>query len=416
MKRVHADEYIRRIMQPMSSGLPFHGTWRNTGCTPGDGRVLMRFGDAGGQTLEIELFPAHAGPPHAALSINLAAACDQPPRDPEPNKILRAFIAMMQLRDCGKADLLWPPPSFPRPRRVVDLSLCNRCLNQCIFCGSVRQEIPQPSTEQVRLLLDQYRAQGYDGVEFSSKEFALRSDAAELIRYARGAGFCMIHLVSSGLVFKSPEKTRRLLGAGVNKLTISLHSRREDQEARITGNPGAFQGKLKGIRNVQRYLAEAGGGAFVFSINSVLTPFTLPDMDQIMVFVADLGVRRHNIFFPRIHAHMMDAFDEIVPRYADVTSPLQRGLSALAGRDVLVALVDIPLCVLPPDARKTCARLAKQVYSSGPDQGAPDTAFDVRDEKVKGPPCRACSRAQGCEGVFEKYAARRGWKEFKPQK
>lgn len=303
--------------------------------------------------------------------------------------------------------------SIPEAVKIVDMSLSNRCGNECVFCGDVRGELPIASTEQAARMLDEARRRGCDGLELSSKEFTLRPDAVELVRRARALGFRLIHLVTNGQAFAKDGKAAEFLDAGVNKLTISLHSDSAETEAAITGSRDGFKRKVAAVRNVLGCLEKRKGGCR-FSINTVMTPMTAPRLDRVMDFVAGLGVERHNLFFPRIHPHMSRSFDAVVPRFSDLSAPLERGLDRGLARGGTYSVVDVPPCVLPKHAQSVCPRLKKDVLR-GLDPVPPGAApFDARREKVKGEPCRACPASSECEGVFGGYVERRGWSEFSP--
>jgi MoaA/NifB/PqqE/SkfB family radical SAM enzyme len=297
--------------------------------------------------------------------------------------------------------------------KVIDLSLSNRCSNRCVFCGDVRGELPDLTTQQILRKLDESRRQGYDGLDISSKEFTLRGDAPAIIRHARDLGFRMIHLVTNGHLFSNRDKAALYLDSGVNKLTISLHGDSPETEEAVTRNPASFKNKVAAVANVLSLLQEKKA-ACVFSINTVMTALTAARLDRVMGFVAGLGVRRHNLYFPRIGEFMSDDFDAIVPRFSDVAGPLARGLDAGLSKGVVYSVVDVPPCVVPAHARAVCPRLRKDVFR-GSDGGAEKTSrYEPRREKMKGEPCGACAASDACEGVFSRYVERRGWKEFSP--
>ncbi|OGR90681.1 MAG: hypothetical protein A2V88_10530 [Elusimicrobia bacterium RBG_16_66_12] len=305
-------------------------------------------------------------------------------------------------------------PRDPGRLKIVGLSLSNRCTNECIFCGDVRMNVPVLNAGQIATKLEGYRRSGYNGIDISSKEFTLRPDALEILRHARGLGFDMIHLVTNGHVFARSKRAAEFLDAGITDLTLSLHSDSSETESLITGNPSSFSRKLASIESVLRYVAERKSG-LVFSVNTVMTPLTASRLDRVMDFVASRGVRRHNLFFPRIQGHMLDAFERTVPRFSEVSGPLSKGLDQVDARGVACSVLDVPPCVIAKHARRVCARLSQEdlFNISGGDAGS-ERRRDAGWGKVKGEPCRACPLAEKCEGVPAAYAERRGWLEFVP--
>lgn len=298
--------------------------------------------------------------------------------------------------------------------KVIGLALSNRCCNECIFCGVVRESVPVLSADQIASRLEECRRRGYTGIDISAKEFTLRPDALEILHRARGLGFEMIHLVTNGHVFASPARAARFLDSGITHLTLSLHSDSSGTEALITRNPTSFKHKVAAIANVLRHIDERRSG-LLFSINTVITPLTAARLDRVMDFVANRGVRKHNLFFPRILGHMSRAFERTVPRFSEFSASLSRGLDQGIARGGDYSVLDVPPCILAKHVRSVCPRPSAEDLFNIPG-GAPgsETRADARHGKVKGPPCRSCPLSQGCEGVFAGYVRRRGWLEFAP--
>ena len=297
--------------------------------------------------------------------------------------------------------------------KVVNLCISNRCGHRCIFCGDVRGKLTEPTGAQVKRRLDELRRRGYDGVDLSSKEFTLRKDALEIVKHARARGYRMIHLVTNGRAFADARTAALFLDNGVNKLTISLHSDRAETEQTITGDPAGLRDKVAAIGNVLRHL-EAAKNPCLFSVNTVMTPLTAPRLDRVMAFVAGLGVRRHNLFFPKIQGHFKQAFDRLVPRFRDIAAPLTRGLDRGLAKGLVYSILDVPPCVVPKHAWAVCPRMKENVLETTAPKAARTRRVDVRETKAKGDPCRRCSASSSCEGVFRAYIDRRGWEEFVP--
>ena len=414
------ETHIVQALGAMLSGKPFLGPWRCGEVVPLGHGLGVRFSDGQGRTLAIDIMqesPARDRSRVAAQSLQIHVRDSDITQD--MRRIIKAVSGMLALdqaaESSGARDEFNPDSPDFDTLRVMDLCISNNCQNKCLFCSFVRGGIENPTADQVRRRLQEYREQGYGGIEFSSKEFLLRGDAVEILEHARDLGFPMIHVVTNGLALSDEKFLDRVLGSGVNKLTISLHSHKPDIEERITGRPGGFEKKVRAIENViSRLSTSAPGNNPVFSVNTVITPLTAQQLDQVIHFIGSLGVKRHNVFFPRIHPHMMENFEETVPRFAEITAPLQRGIAESRTRHAAVSVIDVPLCVLPRNADFIFRRIRKDILTTRDRPDLEQVSYDVVKEKVKGPPCRSCAMAASCEGVFERYVERRGWDEFRP--
>jgi MoaA/NifB/PqqE/SkfB family radical SAM enzyme len=243
----------------------------------------------------------------------------------------------------------------------------------------------------------------------------LRDDASQIIRKANELGFKMIHLVTNGQQFNDYEKMEALLREGVNKLTMSLHSSNSADEERITNSRNSFPMKVAAIKNIMKYIEVNNlGDDFVFSVNTVLTPFTLPKISRLIRFLGESGIKRQNIFFPRIHDHIIEEFDTLVPWCKDLSLPIYRGMIVSGQYNINISLVDIPPCVIPENAGSALNRIEKNILTINTSNALGNVIFNVCGEKIKNSFCEECSRVSTCEGVFKKYVEKRGWDEFAP--
>lgn len=409
-------KHVMKALGPIASGSILAGRWRlvETACD-GD-RMLMIFVDAHGNRAEIVAEPAGRRVARDGdVSANFRLYLNFAERGVETDRLVRAVAATFKANDVSPVKELFSDglakTDFASGGRVIDACLSNRCGNRCLFCGSVNQHIPELDTEQVVKLIAGYVASGYETIELSSKEFTLRADAPVLISAMRDAGLKIIHLVSNGQQFGDYDFMARILDSGVNKLTLSLHSDNPEDEARITTRKSSFGRKLKGIENVLEYLREER--EMPFSINTVLTGFTARRIDGIIAFVSSLGVKRHNVFFPKIHEHMLDMFDCLVPGFSTLREPLNRGMEVARATGTNLSIVDVPSCVYSDDARTVFRRIKKDIFTLT-ESGAGNVFYDARNEKVKGGRCEECVFFDSCEGVFKRYVDRMGWEEFTP--
>jgi hypothetical protein len=109
-------------------------------------------------------------------------------------------------------------------------------------------------------------------------------------------------------------------------------------------------------------------------------------------------------------------FDEIVPRYSDVSAAIE-DLFDVLGPDIQNAGIqmyadNLPYCLLENPNIPLGERSVIQTIDG---RGGGLMEMEPQRDKVYGAPCHGCPQRGACEGVFEAYVARFGWSEFGPR-
>lgn len=327
------------------------------------------------------------------------------------------------------------------------------CNNHCIFCMESDREarlraVSGQTTADLRAMLETY--EGRDEVLFTSGEPTLNPALPELIEAAKALGYETIGVISNGRRFAYADYARKLLEAGLNKLTLSIHG----HEARVhdaqTRTRGSFDQAHAGIKNL---VALRRVHRFDLMTSTVVTARTLPHLADIHAFLMgfDVDCVVLNVLMargvpPERYAKLMRPYQEII---AGINALLE-GLPE--DQRAKVRVVDAPACVttaLPSSARGgvesydqferrgSTGFKGKEVPltdTSTDEEGfseirelitqtdvAEDNAYYLvqREQKdgyarVKRRKCTRCRHEASCEGVWEPYLDRYGWDEFEP--
>ncbi|NLW50533.1 MAG: radical SAM protein [Candidatus Brocadiaceae bacterium] len=165
----------------------------------------------------------------------------------------------------------------------ADLALTYRCQNECPHCYVERErDMPSLSLEQWRAVLERLWDAGIPHVCFTGGEATLCEFLIELVEKAEDLGQ-VTGLLTNGRRLCDRDYVRRLVGAGLDHVQITIESHLEDVHNRMVGAPG-FAETLAGIRNA---IAE---DIYVVT-NSTLTKWNAPAIEQTAEFLHGLGVR-----------------------------------------------------------------------------------------------------------------------------
>jgi 12,18-didecarboxysiroheme deacetylase len=136
-------------------------------------------------------------------------------------------------------------------RPVVVWNITQRCNLKCIHCYAHAKDVAfknELTTEEGKVLLDDFAQFGVPVVLFSGGEPVIRKDLPELARYAVERG--MRAVISTNGTLITPEKAALFKEIGLSYVGISLDGMEEVND-RFRGMKGAFQGAVTGIRNCQ---------------------------------------------------------------------------------------------------------------------------------------------------------------------
>jgi heme b synthase len=115
----------------------------------------------------------------------------------------------------------------------------------------------------------------------------LRPDVYRIAEYGTRKGLRMV-LATNGTLL-TEEKARRLVAAGIRRISISLDGSDAESHDQFRGVNGSFEGGLRGIRYAKKVGLE-------FQVNTTITQHNLHQIPQILDLTVDLGAAAHHLF------------------------------------------------------------------------------------------------------------------------
>ncbi len=154
-------------------------------------------------------------------------------------------------RDCGVCQ------NHTSHTSLGNIDLTNRCNLACPICfanANVTGKVYEPSREQIREMLQLYRAeQPVAGrlVQFSGGEPTIHPEFMEILRDARELGFSHIQVASNGIKFADPEFTMRAAEAGLHTIYLQFDGIDDHVYAQTRGR-ALLETKLKAVEAVRK--------------------------------------------------------------------------------------------------------------------------------------------------------------------
>ncbi len=139
--------------------------------------------------------------------------------------------------------------SYGRVARKLRISVTDRCNFRCSFCMPEHPAwLPKDETlsfQEIKRLTKIFASLGVDTIRLSGGEPLVRSGIEELVAMLKDVeGISSIKMTTNGFFLE--EKAKALKDAGLNSVTVSLHSLRKERFENVTGKL-ACERVLKGI-------------------------------------------------------------------------------------------------------------------------------------------------------------------------
>jgi len=301
-----------------------------------------------------------------------------------------------------------------RLTRHLDLKLSYACNNNCVHCVIADQRdatLAQGrrdfrTTAEVGRELAEAAARGVTLVTFTGGEPTIRRDLPALVRAAIALGMS-VGIQTNGRLLSRPEVRGPLLGHSV-RFVVAVHGPDAVIHDRITRAPGAFGQTMDAVRALVAAGEKVSGKVVISRYNAAV-------LDRIADLLAEAGVARASFTFPHALGNAGRAFDEVVPRYAEVLPSLLAALDRMGEGGVTEA---VPPCLLGRHAGRASEAAWRGTLSSEVrqlDQGPRDWTRDRRTEgKAKAAACAGCALDASCEGVWREYLEAFGGGEMRP--
>ncbi len=176
------------------------------------------------------------------------------------------------------------------PLRMVAWEITRGCNLSCIHCRALSGEGPYPgelTEEECLQLVDDIASFSNPIVILTGGEPLLRPDVYRIAEYGTEKGLRMV-LATNGTLL-TEEKARRLVAAGIRRISISLDGADAESHDQFRGVNGSFEGGLRGIRYAKKVGLE-------FQVNTTVTQHNLHQVPQILDLTVDLGAAAHHLF------------------------------------------------------------------------------------------------------------------------
>lgn len=190
--------------------------------------------------------------------------------------------------------------------RLVAWEVTRACNLACKHCRAEARLEPfegELDTKEALSLIDEFKKCGDPVIIFTGGEPLLRKDIFELVSYASSLELRSVMAPNGTLI--TLENAREMKRVGIQRCSISIDGVDAKSHDEFRGQPGAFEGALRGIE----YLKQAG---IPFQINTTVTKQNLHSFKDIFSLVEKLGAVAWHIFMLVPTGRGSEIRDEII--------------------------------------------------------------------------------------------------------
>lgn len=294
----------------------------------------------------------------------------------------------------------------PEPRTLIRVN--GHCNMSCAFCY-VDRTAPDFAAETLERDIARLFEGGGRHLVLSGGEPTLHPELPRLVDHARRLGFATIEIQSNGVRACDLDYARELAEAGLNKITVSLHSHHAEHSDRITRLPNAFGKTVRAMHNFRALGVET-------QIAHVITRANYAELPEFVEFLVQEFPKQElagahgphlSICFAiaqgisdLVYTWVLPTFSEIKPHFKRA---LDRCLETGIGFGGMIGQGGYPPCMLDGDLRYYEANLDKVFRSE-----------DHSQQFYKAERCAQCSFDPWCVGVRRAYVECYGDDEVTP--
>jgi MoaA/NifB/PqqE/SkfB family radical SAM enzyme len=280
------------------------------------------------------------------------------------------------------------------------LQVTRDCNQLCRFCSNPPTGIDRSFDENKRLV-DQFVAQGYDGVILTGGEPTIVDHLPALIRYCFSVGL-EPRMITNGQRLADAAYLAEVHAAGLRMIHCSLHSHRPEVHDFITSRPGAWQYLVTAMVNALDY------PDLSIRVNVVPCRHNADHLDGLMRFVVENFPNVRHVIFNGLDPEnaSCDHNRDVYYRMRDVEVSLLEAMRVLRRAGVSFRAEKVPLCYMlefaecSTETRKIVKDEERTIHfldGKGTVRMLADAFYHRKHER-----CRDCSLDAICAGVYQR--------------
>lgn len=300
------------------------------------------------------------------------------------------------------------------------------CNNKCIFCMDKRVKDGKyiiPPYYEIEKILEENK--NIAAVIFTASEPTLNPDLVDYIKAAKRIGYKEIAIITNGRRLSYKKFCEKIIGAGANRIEVSIHGHNSKIHDALTRTPGSFKQTLSGLRNLHELRKQFNFRIFTCT---TLTKLNYPYLDRIIDLLLPLKIDTINFNLVEPGGNALIHFGAVVPKCSDV---VKKFCDVIKEKALIQRKENTRPEIIITGASRCIIDKKYENYLGGretihiPKQN-PDGTIQTKSKeggieiieqgakKIKLESCKRCAFYSSCKGIWKEYIKRFGADEFKP--
>jgi len=166
------------------------------------------------------------------------------------------------------------------------------CNNKCLFClDHENQNGSILSMKEIIIDLRNGFSLGAKRVIISGGDPTVHPRLNEIIKKAKRIGYEHVQIITNGRMLAYGNFAADLKKAGLDEVTLSLHSHIKEDFEKMTGVVGSYEQALYGLLNAKKQ-------GFIVSVDIVINKINYKKLKETLQFYIKLGVSEFDLLYP----------------------------------------------------------------------------------------------------------------------
>lgn len=276
---------------------------------------------------------------------------------------------------------------------------CNSSCEMCVV-GSRFHSTNNSTTEEIFNILSKGIKNNSNSVEISGGEPTVRKDLVLLVLKAKKLGYKSIGISTNGMLLSNKNYCDKLISAGLNYITFSLHAHNKAINEIITNTPNSFEKTVTGIKN-----ATLNKNVEIKVVTAVQKS-NFNHLIEIGNLLISLGVNSWNVCDLVPIGMAKEKYSQLCVNRVDLYKSLMN-IIPLSNK-IQIMLFNFSQCTIPKEFSKenimTMSRKCEETNFISFDKKGTFKKSTINDGTIKKISiCNSCKYSNECSGFWSEY-------------
>ena len=281
--------------------------------------------------------------------------------------------------------------TFEKKKWISITGLCN---NNCVFClDKERPDKFHKTTEEIKSQIQKGKEEGCTKLILSGGDPTIHPNVIDFVKYGRETGYPKIQLITNGRMFSSKEFTDKIIEAGLDEVTFSIHGFNSKMHDSLTRVKGSLKQIMHGVKNVFDNPKKV-----IVNTDTCITKSNYRHLPKIIQFIVEkVGINEVNLISIVPQGNAWKYKDDVIYDYEEVTPYVHKVIDYCTAKNVVLWVSRFP-----PEYLEGYEEFIEGPYKMVDDvRGYGNSLKDTARPICKGERCNYCSIKSICSDLIK---------------